>query len=380
MKHTNLHVVHIITKLEMGGAQKVCLTIKKGVSDHGLSTGLISGTVGELTDYAKTLSNTLLIDDFIREVSAKGMFKEVRCFFKLIFILRNIKKEHPNIIVHTHSTKAGLMGRWAAFFAGVKKRVHTIHGFGFHSHQKLPVHFFIYCLELMTSLITTHFICVASTDAKRACRIFPRFSKKHSIIRAAVEWDKFSIAKNAVRKLPLADEPFVFGSLGCLRRGKNHIDLLRAFEVVHSQHPNTRLEIIGEGIVRPMLEQWIGEHNLQNSIILPGWKHDVTPYMKQWHAFVFSSLWEGMPCSLVEARLLKLPVLTYDTGGVRDVIIHGKNGFIFRQLDWHGLANGMLELINNPDLYVQLQSYPDELHDFNDQHMIEQHVELYKSL
>ncbi len=378
--HPNLHIVHIITKLEMGGAQKVCLTLKKGLSDHGLSTGLISGSAGELTDYAKTLSNTILIDDFIREVSAIGMFKEVRCFLKLISLLRKIKKEHPDIIVHTHSTKAGLMGRWAAFFAGIKKRVHTVHGFGFHNHQSPPIHFLFYSLELMTSLITTHFICVSSADAKRASRIFPRFAKKHSIIRAAIEWNKFAIAQRAPQPFPAATEPFIFGSVGCLRRGKNHIDLLHAFEMVHNQKPNTRLEIIGEGVLRPILEQWIAAHNLQDCIILHGWQYDVAPIMSRWHTFIFSSLWEGMPCSLVEARLLQLPVLTYDTGGVRDVIFHEKNGFIYKQLDWQGLAAGMLEIINNQNLFHQLQSYPDDLRDFNDQQMIAQHIELYKSL
>ena len=260
-QNDHMHIVHIITKLEMGGAQKVCLTLKQGLDQEGIWTGLISGTKGELCSRASQFPNTLLIQEMTREVSWRGILGEFSCFFKLIRALKKLKKQYPDLIVHTHSTKAGLMGRWAAFFAGVKKRIHTIHGYGFQPEQNVFIRFCIYSLELMTSVITTHYICVSTEDAKRGIRIFPRFAKKHSIIRAAIDWQQFY---SPARKICLAkseNKPFVFGTVGGMSRRKNQIEILKAFALVHSKYPDTRLEIIGDGDQRTSLMHWICENN-----------------------------------------------------------------------------------------------------------------------
>jgi glycosyltransferase involved in cell wall biosynthesis len=376
-RNDDVHVVQIITKLEMGGAQKVCLTLKQGLDQEGIWTCLISGAEGALCNKASTLPNTILIHEMTREVSCRGLLSELVCLIKLTRTLKKIRRMYPDLIVHTHSTKAGLMGRWAAFFARVKKRIHTIHGFGFHRHQNPCIHFFIYLLELITSFITTHYICVSTADAKRGIRIFPHFAKKHTVIRAAVDYNHFVKAKQAHRTSTI---PFVFGTAGVFRKGKNHIELFLAFEQVHKKHPEARLELLGDGILRPLYEQWVQEHHLGDSIILHGWHQDITPLMSQWHAFVFSSLWEGMPCSIVEARLLSLPIITYETGGVRDVVIQGKNGYIYKQHDWQGLAAGMTTLIEDQTVYAKLRNYHDNLDDFTVSHMIRQHIELYRSI
>ena len=96
--------------------------------------------------------------------------------------------------------------------------------------------------------------------------------------------------------------------------------------------------------------------------------------------FCLALLWEGMPCVIVEARMLNLPVLSYETNGIRDIIIPGSNGFIYNQRDYPSLAQGMISLIENPLLYKKLALHSDDLSDFNDSHMIHQHIELYKSL
>jgi len=298
----------------------------------------------------------------------------------LIRTLKKIKKQYPDLIVHTHSTKAGLMGRWAAFFAGVKKRIHTIHGYGFQPEQNIFIRFCIYSLELITSTITTHYICVSTEDAKRGLKIFPRFGKKHSIIRAAIDWKQFYSPAQKVRSLPGNDKMFVFGTVGGLSKRKNQIEILKAFALVHKTYPHTRLELIGDGDQRLTLENWIQDNQLESAVILHGWQHKVAPIMTGWHAFLLSSLWEGMPCVIVEARMLKLPVLSYETNGIRDVIVPGSNGFIYKQGNYQNLAQGMISLIENPLLYKKLALYHDDLTDFNDTQMIHQHIELYKSI
>lgn len=369
-------VLYIITKLELGGAQKVCLSLFHGLTQHDANTFILSGSEGILTKEVENNPNAILLDSLKREVSYKFVWHEIKNFFMLIKKIHALKKEHLNLIVHTHSTKAGIVGRWAAFFAGVKQRVHTVHGFAFHEHQPKLKWWLLYIPEWVTSFVTTHFVCVSSADVETGIKLFPRFAKKHSIIRAAVGWEQFTAA---TRTTAFPHENFVFGTIACFKPQKNMFDLLQAFAYVHAKHPATKLEIIGDGEQRPAIEAWIAARNLQDVIILHGWQDTVAPFMFNWNSFVLSSLWEGLPCAVIEARLLKLPVIAYNTGGIRDVIVHGKNGFLCKQT-WQDLAQEMLNVAINKTLYASMNQYPDALEPFHTDFMVAEHKKLYVDL
>ncbi len=372
----SIEVLYIITKLELGGAQKVCISLLEGLQQTGNRALLISGAEGVLVETVKKNPYVIVLENFKREISFRYCLTELKNFVRLINTIKFLKQQHPHLIVHTHSTKAGLVGRWAAFFAGIKIRIHTVHGYAFHKHQPFVIWLSIYLLELFTSIITTHFICVSSEDVKTGKRLFPRFEKKHSIIRAAVAWEQFIPARQTLLN---EQNLFIFGTIACFKKQKNLFDVLQAFAHVYAKNSNTRLEIIGDGALRPALEAWITEHSLTGAITLHGWQQQVVPFMMNWHTFVLSSLWEGLPCAIVEARLLKLPVLSYHTGGIHDIIFSGENGFLYKQKDWRALAEGMLSLTVNKQLYKKLQNYQDNLEDFKQHKMINQHIKLYQS-
>lgn len=373
-------IVQIITKLELGGAQKVCLEIAQGLKDNKFQSYLISGNEGPLVDSVKQWDNVFLISELKREITWTAPIYELKAFIKLIKLLRTLRKKHPNLLVHTHSTKAGIMGRWAAWCAGVKKRIHTIHGFGFHDYQKTIPWLLNYGIELITSLITTHYICVSSHDVATGVRLFPRFEHKYSLIRAAVNSEFFFIPARTTNLELEKPDKFIFGTVACFKPQKNLFDLLNAFNEVYQKNPHVQLELIGDGILRSSIEQWINEHNLSHAIVLHGWQKNIKPFLHRWNAFVLSSLWEGLPCAIIEARLFKLPVVSYDTGGIKDVIIHGKNGFLYTQKNWIGLADGMNTLASNPKIAYKLSMYSDNLSEFNSDTMIQNHIMLYKHL
>jgi len=364
-------IIYILSTLELGGAQKVCLELFKSTDLQ--KTFLITGTKGPLISHVKNNDSAILLSSFKNVIRIHP--EEFRNFLKIIQILKHIKNKFPHAIVHTHSTKAGFIGRWAAFFAKIPVRVHTIHGFAFHKHQSIFKTLFFYFIELITSFITTHFICVSSHDVKNAQKVFPFFSRKYSLIRAAVQKDFFTPAS----KTTFSNE-YIFGSVSCFKPQKNIFDLLKAFEYTHKKNPRARLEIIGDGVLKKEVMSWIYANKLHNSIVLHGWQTNVKSIMCHWNAFVLSSLWEGLPCAIIEARLLKLPILSYNTGGISDVVSEGKNGFLFEQGKWKHLANKMIELSKNKTLQLQLASYPDSLHDFHPASMIDNHKILYEKL
>lgn len=366
----------MLTKLELGGAQKICLALLDGVPEDTLSSGLISGTEGPLVEQAKQYDNVYLMDSLRREVGIKTVLSEFLAFFKMISYMRRMKKKHPRVVIHTHSTKAGLMGRWAALFAGIKKRVHTVHGFGFHPHQSKLGYAINVTLEYITSLITTHYVCVSKKDQETGATYFPRFLQKSSIIRAAVDWDTFYLATKA----PTSDA-FIYGTISCFKPQKNIFDLLKAFTHVKQKHPDKRimLHIIGDGAQRPQIETWIQTHNMKKYIKLLGWQDDVSGWLKMWDAFVMSSLWEGLPCSIIEARLRRLPVVSYKISGIPEVISHDKNGFLAEPGNWQQLSHYMEQLLQK-DLYQRISTYPENLHDFKKEVMVAQHKDLYKKM
>lgn len=375
IKKENVPVIYVVTKLELGGAQKVCLSLFEELKKKNHETWLISGTEGPLVASVQDNPHVILLPSLKRESSFLQIKKDVQAFFALIKEIKKIKEKHPTIIVHTHSTKAGYLGRWAAFFAGIKQRFHTVHGFGFHQYQSIFGYGCTYLLEFFTALITTHYVCVSTKDQQTGCRLLPRFSHKNTLIRAAIDDEKFRPAQVTPFD---KNSPFVFGTVSCFKKQKNLFDLLHAFKDVNRQYLHTRLEIIGDGSLRPEIETWIANNNLEHVITLHGWQENVSPLMQQWHTFVMSSLWEGLPCAAVEARFLKLPVLAYKVGGISDLIIDGKNGFLYEPRSIQQLVHGMCALISDRELYQKLKVYPEDLSGFTRSAMILQHSILYR--
>ncbi|QQR48628.1 glycosyltransferase [bacterium] len=379
MKKTkNLHVVYIVTKLELGGAQKVCLSLVSGINDTDFSTSLISGNQGPLVTHAKQFDQVFLLDSFKNEARLKSLLNEIKNFRNIVRILRTLKKKYPAIVVHTHSTKAGIIGRWAAFFAGIKTRVHTIHGFGFNDYQPRLRWLLIYAFEWITTLITTHFVCVSTKDHTEGCKLLPDFARKSSIIRAAVEYEKFYLPARCLNRM----KPFRIGTVSCFKPQKNLLDLLKAFQLATTltTHQTLELEIIGDGILRTELEEWIKRNNMHDSVHLLGWQHDIRPWLTSWDVFALSSLWEGLPCSIIEARLSKIPVVAYNVGGINEVIQHDINGYLIEPGNWQQLGKMIAIIANNKALYQRLSNHQDSLTDFGVPAMLAQHMALYRQI
>ena len=239
----------------------------------------------------------------------------------------------------------------------------------------------IYFFELITSFITTRYICVSSQDVAEGNRLVPRFGSKHELIRAAIDVTRF-IPATIVRKKNMKE--FIFGTVSCFKPQKNLFDLLKAFKRVnenaHLFGREVVLKIIGDGALRYDIEAWIANNSLEKNVHLLGWKDDVFSHLHCWDTFVMSSLWEGLPCAIVEARFARSPVIAYCIGGIPDIIIDQKNGFLVKAGDWEELSKKMEIIVEDGITHASMKYYKEDLSFFSNEFMVERHKKLYDEL
>jgi len=376
-------VVYFITKLELGGAQKVCLALFNSLKGDAF---LISGQHGELAQEVVSNQNFIPLKNLGREVN---FIKDLKAAWELYLQLRKLKKTYPNIILHTHSTKAGFMGRAVGLLAGIKHIVHTVHGFSFNPNQSWLAYYFCFFLELACPLFTSKIIFVSNSDLRRV-ESFKFVKKKALLIRAAVDFNKLlpKLKKSLeIRMQNRASGKFTIGTVACFKPQKNLFALISAFKELSksiSQDISLHLEIIGDGALRVALEEKIKNLGLENNVTLLGWQKNPADFMMRWNAFTLTSLWEGLPCSLVEARLLKIPAACYNVNGISEVLIDNENGFLIEPLKENlsekRLAEKLKAIIENPELEQKFIDFEQNLEEFSQEKMVKQHKKLYAEL
>jgi len=379
----SVQVVHIITKLELGGAQQNTLFTIAHLDRKYFRPYLITHNEGMLRSEAAALNGvkTFFLPELIREINP---VMDIRALLKIRGILRDLKTRDSAMIVHTHSSKAGILGRWAARFAGADIIIHTIHGFGFHDHQPAPVRTCIILLEKVTAMITDKLIAVSQANIKRgvAMGIFPL--KKAVLIRSGIELEQFTGVRvnkaqkkkelGADLKLPLAT------MIGCLKPQKAPLDYV---EVAHRvlQEKDAYFILVGDGILREKVEKRVDELGLKKRFTLLGWRRDIAEILAATDIFVLTSLWEGLPRVLPQAMTMGIPIVATKVDGTPEAVVNGVNGFLAEPRDTKGMAEKIIHLLNHPEEARALgKRGRDKVEEFDIWKMVKEQEKLYLRL
>jgi glycosyltransferase involved in cell wall biosynthesis len=343
-------IFHVITKLELGGAQKVILLSLDRLSRQRYDLTLVTGPEGLLVDAASRISGLrcVWIPSLVREVHP---FKDFRTLFAL---WRLFRRERPDI-VHTHSSKAGILGRWAAWLAGVPVIFHTVHGFGFNDFQRPVVRDFYIWLERVTARITTKLVLVSYANAETGekNRVFRRGD--WILCRAGISIDEYLEEKPRRAMLPnwgIATDKVVVGMVACFKPQKSPVDFVDVAARVLEKQKDLHFVMAGDGELRPAVEQRIRERGIGQHITLLGWQKEteMPEVYRNLDIVVLTSLWEGLPCVFSEAMASGLPIVATNVDGAREAIVDGDNGFLHEPHDIEGMARSVLELVSDPEL------------------------------
>lgn len=294
-------ICHIITKLELGGAQEVALYAVSHLDRTRFHPVLMAGPGGLLTEEARRLPGVdlIIVPTLGRRIHA---ISDLVAFLHLIRLLRRVKPT----IVHTHSSKAGILGRWAAWWAGVPLILHTVHGFGITPAQPNWLQQLLIMVERITGWITTHWVVVAAIDEGRGRR-WGLFNANVSVIRPGIDPRPFQQRPDPAARQRLREEfgagpdERLVGMVACLKPQKAPEDLVAVAELVCSRMPNTKFVLIGDGALRPRIQTLIDERGLHERVRLAGWRRDVDRAMGSFDALLLTSHWEGLPRVMLEA-------------------------------------------------------------------------------
>ncbi|WP_455370504.1 glycosyltransferase family 4 protein [Petrachloros mirabilis] len=338
-------VCHVITKLELGGAQEVALYAVSHLDRRKFRPVLVTGPGGMLTEEAIELPGvqTIIIPSLGRSIRA---FSDLLALFELISLFRRLRPT----IVHTHSSKAGILGRWAAWFARVPIVVHTVHGYGVTPAQPALLRRLFVLLERMTGWVTSHWIMVAQVDVEKG-RQWRLFQNNVSIVRPGIDPRPFQSSIDATARNRIREEfgarpgDFLVGTVACLKPQKAPEDVVRVAQLLSKTSPDVRFVLIGDGELRPRLEALIRQCGLHQRVRLAGWRRDIDKAMKCFDALLLTSHWEGLPRVILEASAVGLPVVATKVGGVEEVVRNGENARLYDVGDVNGLAGGLEEIL-----------------------------------
>lgn len=351
-------VLHVITRMILGGAQENTLLTVQGLDrlDHfdvTLACGPEGGREGTLLERARDSTRVVVIPELRRAVSPRH---DPVALWKLY---RLIRREGYDV-VHTHSSKAGVLGRLAARMAGTPVVVHTLHSLVFHDRQPWAVNRLWRTIKRLMGPLTDRFISVADavTEGAVAARIAP--PDRFTTIRSGMELDWFLRARIDVaaarRELGLPGDAAVVGKVARLSPLKGHDQLLEAWPAVTLRHPEARLVLVGDGVLQERLRRRARRLAVEGSVVFAGLvpRERIPSAIAAMDVLVHTSLWEGLPRVLVQALALGRPCVALRRDGAPEVVIDGETGFLVEPDDPAALADAISRLLADPDLRARM--------------------------
>lgn len=365
-----MKVCHIITRLIVGGAQENTIATCRGLRKHGhevdLVTGPQAGPEGSLLPQIADVPVTV-VNDLRREPNP---WHDVRACIALARLFRERRYD----IVHTHSGKAGILGRLAARLAGVPVVVHTIHGPSFYPYQNPLGNWLFRWLEQVAAEWTTRFVSVADamTQQYQAAGV----TGKYVTIHSGMNLEPFLQAEPT--------QGFVVGKVARFFRLKGHEYLFEAAPRIVAAIPSVKFLLVGDGMYRERYERLAERMGLRDRFEFTGLVRpdEIPTQMARMDVLVHLSLREGLPRTLPQAMACGKPVVAFDVDGAREVCRDGETGFLIQPGDTTTLAEAVIRLLQNRALAARMGAEGRKLvrEQFAEDRMVQQIEQLYREL
>jgi glycosyltransferase involved in cell wall biosynthesis len=287
------------------------------------------------------------------------MRREIRPLADLTALVRIVKhlRRHRYDIVHTHSSKAGFLGRVAAWLCGVRRIYHTPHVYYFQWRPRSLAGRFYRFLEWLAGRLTTRVVAVSESQRRIAVRCGVVRPDRIVVIKNGVDASLFqdASARNSKRReLGVGPGELLVGMAGRLEPQKGCEHFIRAAKIVTEQLPRVRFVLAGSGHAERRLRALAKELRLDGALTFLGHRADLPQLYQAMDLFALSSLWEGMPYVILEAMASGLAVVATDVPGTRDIVRQGETGFLVPPENEQAIAGRVLTLLRAPRLREEM--------------------------
>ena len=374
----------MVTRLENGGAQRQTLQIVRELPRDRFDVALAYGPGGFLDAQAESIDDLLMlpVQALQRDL---GVGSDLRALFELRSILGPDAKARP-VILHTHSSKAGVVGRTAGLGLGLNAVVHTVHGFGFHAGGSARSRRVLMGVERTMRRASDWILTVSEADRNFGIERGLIDREKSSVIRSGIDvaaFERQPEAGAAFRaELGIPEGAPVIGTVACFKPQKAPEDHIAAFAAFLEGQPEAHFIWVGDGEGRPPIEaQLAAQPDLAARVHLIGWSDRIVDLLSALDIFLLISRWEGLPRSLLEARAAGVPCVVSDICGNPEAIGYGRHGVVV-PVDRPDLAaQALAELWIDPARRSRIRGEShDNLDAFDARHVTPMHVELYEQL
>jgi len=360
MPHAPVRVVHVITRMILGGAQESTLAICDGLRaarpawDTILISGPPIGPEGELLSEVRRRGiPCFLVPQLRRDVNPA---RDAAALAHLVALFRQLRPT----IVHTHSAKAGILGRFAARVARVPLVLHTIRGLAFHPYASAPERAVYKFLERCAARCTDHFAAVAHAMVHGAVAAGMGRAADFTVIRSGIETDQYPDAARHRctyrRRFGFGPDDVVIGKIARLARLKGHRFLIEAMPRIVERCPRAKFLFLGDGVLREELAARAAALGVRDRIVFAGLvpPREIPACIGAMDLLVHASLHEGLARVLVQALLCEKPVVTFDLDGAPEVILDGITGRLVPPESVEALADAVVWTIDNYPRAVEM--------------------------
>lgn len=375
-------ILHIITRLDKGGSADNTLLSVLGLNKNIFQVDLVSGRTRYPSAKLKKLKkqNTISYIEIPQLVRAINPLKDIMALCKLYRIIKNVRYD----IVHTHSSKAGLLGRIAARIAGIKHIIHTPHGHIFYGYYGKIISYLFILFERWAATFSERIITLTDAGKQEHIRYHIAPEGKFVTIHSGIELDylySYQGKKSIREEFGIDENDKLVGTIARLVPIKGHEFLIKAAPLVTQHHPKTTFLIVGDGPLREKLQKLSEKLRIADRIIFCGMRDDIPSLLKGMDLFVLPSLNEGMGRVLVEAMAFGKLIVAAKVGGIPEVIEDGITGLLVPPAKPDALAEAICHIISNPEMAAKLaKNASQQAKKFRHTEMIQQLENLYNGL